>query len=464
MHLEFHGAARTVTGSRHLVVAGGHKSLLDCRLFQGRREESDHLNRNFGFDPKEIDAVVMSHAHIDHSGALPSLVKQGFKGCIHGTLATADLLTVMLRDSAYIQEKDIEYVNKRRKKKGEPPKEPLYGLVDAENTLELLEGHRYHHPQQIVPGITATYYDAGHILGSSVVSLDITEGNDRRTLVFSGDLGRKDLPILKDPETPPEADTLIIESTYGDREHRPVAMVAERLEKLINRVFNQKGKLIIPAFAVGRTQELVYVISQLLRDGRIPGCCVYVDSPLAVNVTDIFDRHPETYDAEIRKILKETGDRFGFDLLEYVRSVDESKELNTQAGPFIVISASGMMEAGRVLHHLSNAVEDPNNVVLVVGYQAANTLGRRLVEGSSEVRIFGDTHPVRAEIVVMNEFSAHADRNELMSWVQDFRRKPTRAYVVHGDDSQSFPFAKRLHEDAEIQDVVVPEQGQRREV
>jgi len=463
LHIEFHGAARTVTGSRHLLFANGHKILLDCGLFQGKRQESERKNSKFDFDPHEIDAVVMSHAHIDHSGALPALVKRGFPGRVHGTLATADLLSVMLRDSAHIQEKDVEYVNKRRKKKGEPPKEPLYTMEDTEIALEHLDGHRYHSPIPVVPGVTATFYDAGHILGSAVVQLQITEGNEERTLVFTGDLGRNGLAIIRDPETPPEADALIIESTYGNREHKPVEQVDDKLAELINRVCAEKSKLIIPAFAVGRTQELVFAVSRLLRAGRIPGCSVYVDSPLAVNVTDIFGRHPETYDAEIQKVLKETGDPFGFDLLEYVRSVEESKELNTKPGPFIVISASGMMEGGRVVHHLANAIGDPKNVILVVGYQAAHTLGRRLVDGAEEVKMFGDTYKRRAEVVVMNEFSAHADKNGLMAWVEGFKRKPSRVFVVHGEDTQSGPFAARLRKDAGIPSVVIPEQGDREE-
>ncbi len=456
MHLEFHGAARGVTGSRHLLQANGHKILLDCGLFQGRREESERLNRKFGFNPREIDAVVMSHAHIDHSGALPSLVKNGFEGTIHATLATADLLTVMLRDSAKIQEHDIEYVNKKRKRKHEPPKEPLYTMEDAEEAIALVEGHRYHRPVPVVPGITATYYDAGHILGSSTVQLEITEGNEKRVLVFSGDLGRKHLPILRDPETPPEADALIIESTYGDREHAPIEDVDDRLAGIINRVHAEKGKLIIPAFAVGRTQELVYSIARLIRAKRIPPSGVYVDSPLAVNVTDIFARHPECFDAEIRAVLRRTGDPFGFDLLEYVRSVEESKALNLRKGPFIVISASGMMEGGRVLHHLKNAVGDPANLILIVGYQAVHTLGRRIQDGADEVRIFGEPHERKAQVEVMNEFSAHADRNELMAWVREFKRMPEKAFVVHGEESQSLAFAERLHDDAGIGEVVVP--------
>ena len=464
MHLTFHGAARSVTGSRHLLQVDGKKILLDCGLFQGRREESDRLNARFGFDAHDIDAVVMSHAHIDHSGALPLLVKQGFRGTIHATLATADLLTLMLRDSASIQERDVEWLNKRRRKKGEKPKAPLYTMEDAEDALAQLEGHRYHRPIHVLPGVTVTYYDAGHILGSSVVQLELAEGHEKRTLVFSGDLGRKHLPIIRDPQTPPEADTLIIESTYGDRVHAPVEEVDDRLAGLINRVFAARGKLIIPAFAVGRTQELVYAISRLMRAKRIPGCCVYVDSPLAVNVTEVFKRHPECYDAEIRQVMRDTGDPFGFELLEYVRQVEESKRLNTQKGPFIVISASGMVETGRILHHVRNAIEDPKNMILIVGYQAAHTLGRRLVDGADEVRIFGEPHLRRAEVVVMNEFSAHADKNELMSWVSEFKRMPARAFVVHGEESQSLPFAKRLRTEAGIGEVTVPEMRDEGEV
>jgi len=463
MHLEFHGAAKTVTGSRHLFVANKHRILLDCGLFQGRRAESDLHNADFGFDPAGIDAVVMSHAHIDHSGALPSLVKGGFKGTIHATLATADLLTLMLRDSAHIQEKDVEFLNKRRARKGEPPKEPLYTIEDAENALGQLEGHRYHHPVEVVPGVKAFFYEAGHILGSSVVHLEIQEGAERRQLVFTGDLGRKNMPILRDPETPPEADALIIESTYGDREHDPIERVDEKLAGIIGRVFARRGKLIIPAFSVGRTQELVYAISRLMRAGRIPGCCVYVDSPLAVNVTEVFAKHPETYDAEIRKVLRQTGDPFGFGLLEYVGSVEESKALNEKQGPFVVISASGMIEAGRILHHVRNGIEDARNVILIVGYQAAYTLGRRLVDGAKEVKIFGEPHVRKAEVVVMNEFSAHADRNELMAWVSGFKRKPAKAFVVHGEERQSLPFAERLRREAGVRSVIVPEIRQKEE-
>ena len=462
MHLEFHGAARSVTGSRHLLIVNGHRVLLDCGLFQGRREESDRLNRDFGFSPSEVDAVVLSHAHIDHSGALPALVKHGFRGSIHGTLATADLLSVMLRDSAMIQEKDVEFLNRHRR--GGPPREPLYGMEDADRTLERVHGHPYHEPISIVPGVTATFYDAGHLLGSAIVVLKIDEGGVKKTLAFTGDLGRKNVPILRDPEAPTDVvNTLIIESTYGDREHAPIVEVEDRLVDLVQRIMARKGKVIIPAFAVGRTQELVYTMARLLRAGRIPGCAVYVDSPLAVDVTEVFRRHPEAYDAEIRKILEDTGDPFGFRLIQYVRSVEESKALNTLSGPFIVISASGMAEQGRILHHLRNGIEDPRNVVLIVGFQAANTLGRRLVEGAKDVRIFGETFERKAEVVVMNEFSAHADRVELLQWVNRLKQKPERAFAVHGEESQSLAFAKYLRE-AGIPQAEAPKLGDRVEL
>ena len=456
MHIEFHGAARCVTGSRHLLVANGQKILLDCGMVQGKRSESDRRNRDLGFSCAEVDAVVLSHAHIDHSGALPGLVKHGFTGSIHATLATADLCSVMLLDSARIVERDIDYVNRRRARKGEPPKAPFYAVADAENAIAQLEGHRYHHPVPVGPGITATFYDAGHILGSAVVQLDVEENGRRRTLVFTGDLGRKNVPILRDPETPPAADALIIESTYGNREHAPIEQVDDRVSGLIHRVLGRGGKLIIPAFAVGRTQELVFSIARLMRAKRIPPCEVFIDSPLAVNVTEIFARHPECYDAEIRRVLRDSGDPFGFRLLQYTRSVEESKALNDKPGPFLVISASGMCEGGRILHHLKNGIESDNNCVLIVGYQAAHTLGRRLVDRLEEVNIFGEPYARNAEIEVMNEFSAHADKNDLMRWVGDFARKPEKVFVVHGEDDQSLPFAERLRTDAGIREVVVP--------
>ncbi|HUS68071.1 MAG TPA: MBL fold metallo-hydrolase [Kofleriaceae bacterium] len=456
MDIRFCGAAREVTGSRHLLTVGGRRVLLDCGLYQGRRAEAWTRNTSFGFDPASLDAVVLSHAHIDHSGALPMLARAGFRGRVHATLATADLLEVMLRDSASIQERDAEDVTRRRGRRGEAPVEPLYRIADAETILAQVVAHAYHTPIEVVPGVRATFYDAGHILGSAVVALELAEEGRSRTLVFSGDLGRRNLPVLRDPETPPHADVLLIESTYGARLHKPVELIDEKLADVVARVTARGGKLIVPAFSVGRTQELCFSLARLLRAGRIPKVAIHVDSPLAVNVSEVFARHPECYDAEVAEVLRTTGDPFGFDLLHYIQTRDESIALNRAPGPFIVISASGMCEAGRVLHHLKNSIEDPKNAVLIVGYQAEHTLGRRLVEGAPEVRIFGEPHPRRAEVIVMNEFSAHADRDELLTWVRGFRRTPSQAFVVHGEEAQALPFAASLTAEGGIAEATVP--------
>jgi metallo-beta-lactamase family protein len=464
MQIRFCGAARQVTGSRHLLEVGGKRILLDCGLVQGRRSEADARNRDFGFDPRDIDAVVLSHAHIDHSGALPSLVARGYAGAVHATLATAELAGIMLLDSGNIQENDAESLNRRRAKKGEPPLQPLYTVEDARRAGERLVAHAYHQLVPVVPGVTATFYDAGHILGSAVVSLEIEDQGRKRTVVFTGDLGRKGLPILRDPETPDAADALLIESTYGDRLHAPIEQVDRKLGDLINRVVARRGKVIVPAFAVGRTQELCFALSRLLRGGHIPEVAIYVDSPLAVNVTEVFARHPECFDAEIADVLEQTGDPFGLEKLHYLRTRDESVALNRLPGPFLVLSASGMCEAGRILHHLKNGIGDPRNVILIVGYQAEHTLGRRLVEQAEVVKIFGEPYERRAEVVVMNEFSAHADRDELLAWVGRFRRKPRQVFVVHGEEAQSLPFAATLAREAGIPEVVVPHLGEIHEI
>ena len=460
MQLRFCGAARQVTGSRHLLEVGGRRILLDCGLVQGRRSEAEARNRDFGFDPAAIDAVVLSHAHIDHSGALPALVARGFAGRVHATLATADLAGIMLLDSGNIQENDAEVATRRRAKKGEPPVVPLYTIDDARRAAQHLTAHPYHQPVPVVPGVTATFYDAGHILGSAVVSLEVEEEGRARTIVFTGDLGRRGLPILRDPETPEEADALLIESTYGDRLHAPIEQVDRKLADLINRVVARRGRVIVPAFAVGRTQELCFALSRLLRAGHIPEIAIYVDSPLAVNVTEVFARHPECFDSEIADVLKQTGDPFGLGKLRYLRTREESMALNQLARPFLVISASGMCEAGRILHHLKNGIGDPRNAILIVGYQAEHTLGRRLVDRAEVVKIFGEPYERRAEVVVMNEFSAHADRAELLAWVGRFRRKPSRVFVVHGEEDQSLPFAAALAAEEAIPSVVVPHLGE----
>lgn len=460
MQIRFCGAARQVTGSRHLLEVGGRRVLLDCGLVQGRRQEAEARNRDFGFDPRAIDAVVLSHAHIDHSGALPSLVAGGFAGAVHATLATADLAGIMLVDSGKIQEGDAESVNRRRARRGEPPVAPLYTIEDARRAAERLVAHPYHRAVPVVPGVTATFYDAGHILGSAVVSLEVEDRGEKRTVVFSGDLGRRGLPILRDPETPEAADALLIESTYGNRRHAPIEAVDHKLAELINRVVARRGRVIVPAFAVGRTQELCFALSRLLRGGHISEVAIYVDSPLAVNVTEVFARHPECFDSEIADVLRQTGDPFGLEMLRYLRTREESMALNHARGPFLVISASGMCEAGRILHHLRNGIEDPRNAILIVGYQAEHTLGRRLVEQAEVVKIFGEPYERRAEVVVMNEFSAHADRDDLLAWVGRFRRRPGRVFVVHGEEDQSLPLAAALEAEVAIPSVVVPRLGE----
>ncbi len=446
MQITFHGAARSVTGTRHLIEANGHRILLDCGLVQGSRDEAERANREYPFDPASIDAVVLSHAHIDHSGALPVLVKRGFRGQIHSTLATADLASWMLRDSAHIHEKDAEFANKRMAKRGNrrPRREPLYTLEDAEAALARFAGHEYYQPFSVVPGVTATLHDAGHILGSAIVRLDISEDGQDRSIVFSGDLGRPHLPIIRDPDRVEADDILIMESTYGDRTHDLIAAAADRLAALIHVLVQRRGKMIIPAFAVGRTQEIVYELMQLFRDRRIPEIPVYVDSPLAVNVTEVFSQHPECYDADIREVLAGPGDPFGLHRMHYIQDVQESMALNAAPGPCIIISASGMMEAGRILHHLRNSIEDPRNAILIVGFQAENTLGRRLLRGDKVVNIFGEPHPVRADVFVMNEYSAHADREELLAWFHANHGTPKEVFVVHGEEEQSQAFAERL--------------------
>jgi metallo-beta-lactamase family protein len=449
MQITFHGAARSVTGTRHLVEANGYRVLLDCGLVQGRRDEAERANREYPFDPSSIDAVVLSHAHIDHSGALPAIARHGFRGQVHATLATADLANYMLRDSAHIQEKDAEFANKRMAKRGNrrPKREPLYTLPDAERVLQSFAGHEYYRPFPVAPGITAVFHDAGHILGSAIVRLDITENGQDRSIVFSGDLGRPHLPIIRDPDRVEVNDVLIIESTYGDRTHEPLETASDRLAAIVHLLVQRQGKLIIPAFAVGRTQDIVYELMQLFRAGKIPEVPVYVDSPLAINVTEVFGRHPECYDAGIRGVLAGPGDPFGLHRMHYLLDVRESMALNTAPGPCIIISASGMMEAGRVLHHLRNSVEDPRNAILIVGFQAENTLGRRLLRGDKVVNIFGEPHPVRAEIFVMNEYSAHADSEELHTWFHANHGTPREVFVVHGEEEQSQAFAERLAKD-----------------
>jgi metallo-beta-lactamase family protein len=466
MHLQFQGAARTVTGSMHMVTVGGLTILLDCGTFHGRRGESVERNNTFPFQPSTISAVVLSHAHIDHSGNLPTLVKQGFRGPIFCTPATQSLCEVMLRDSAFIQEKDAEYISKKRRHKNLPPIMPLYTEDDVDATIKLFSGVQYSETFEVTEGITCRFEDAGHILGSASVALLLREGTVNVRLAFTGDLGRPHLPILRDPvfiDDGEGTDYLISESTYGGRFHSAVTEMKDQLLGPLLRATERRGKVIIPAFSVGRTQEIVYMLHILHQEGKLQKIPVYVDSPLSVNVTEVFRNHPECFDDETLAILfdSENNDPFGFANLTYIRDVEESKKLNEAVGPCIIIAASGMCEAGRVLHHLANSIGNPKNMVLIAGYQAENTLGKKLVLKEPEVNIFGEPHTLRAEVVVLNSYSGHADRNELLAYIRQFdRRQMRQVFLVHGDLDQAEMLSAGLH-GAGFEEVSIPVRGQK---
>jgi metallo-beta-lactamase family protein len=446
MRILFAGAARTVTGSRHLLEFDGTRLLLDCGLYQGRRQESNERNRNLPFDPRKVDAMILSHAHIDHAGNIPTLVKQGFRGSIFSTPATRDLCSVMLRDAAHIQEADAEFLNRKHRDQTQEPIIPLYTEEDALNALSHFRTMGYHRPATVLPGVNCTFLDAGHVLGSAIVQLDIDRAPDRLRLVFSGDLGRQSMAILRDPEIPERPDVLLVESTYGDRLHSPMAGMEEQLTQVVNRVVQRKGKILVPSFSLERTQEFVYALHRLTVAGAIPPIPIYVDSPLSVRITEVFKLHPECFDEETRAFMRQNGDPFGFENLHYVSTAEDSKALNGMEGPMMIIAASGMCEAGRILHHLRNAVEDARNMVLIIGYQAEHTLGRRIAERQSEVKIFGVERPLEAEVVVMDSFSAHADRDDLLDFVTRCRANLKKTFVIHGEESQSLALAKRLTE------------------
>jgi metallo-beta-lactamase family protein len=464
MKLTFWGAAGTVTGSMHLIEAGGRRYLLDCGLYQGRRKDADQKNRNLPFPGSSIDAVVLSHAHIDHSGNLPTLVHNGFSGPIYSTPATIDLCNWMLRDTAFIQEKDAEFLNKRRDKRKQMGMEngvvePLYTMEDAERTLPLFQPVPYHSPHLLGPDLTYLPYDAGHILGSSFLLLEHADEGKRVRLLYSGDIGRPNLPIIRDPEQPPACDYLILESTYGGRLHKDVGHVVNKLAAVVTRTAARGGRIIVPSFAVGRTQQLVLLLHQLANEKRIPNIPIYVDSPLAINVTEVHRNHPECFDDETRAYLTDGEDPFGFRRLQYVRDAADSKKLNDLHGPMVIISASGMAEQGRILHHLRNNIEDPRNTVLITGFQAQDTLGRKLVEKWPEVRIFGEPMRVRADISSLDELSGHADQRELLEWIKPIAAGVRKVFLVHGEPQQSATFASLLRSNYGM-DAIVASPGQ----
>ncbi len=446
IRIKFMGGVRTVTGSRHLITCDCVKVLVDCGLFQGRRDEAFEKNSAFSFEPEDVDALVLSHAHIDHCGNIPSLVKMGFRGRIVATDATRDLCTAMLPDSGHIQEEDIKYVNKIHKRKGLPPRRPLYTKEDAEKSLEFFSGHPYRQKINIADGASVTFFDAGHVLGSAIPSLELSDGKKPIHIAYAVDLGRNNVPILRDPETPPDIDYLFLESTYGGRTHPSIDETKDKLAEIVNETVEHGGKIIIPSFALERTQVVAYYLNQLIGENRIPEIPIYIDSPLAVNITEVFLRHPECYDDEMYRLFLSGADPLGCNRFKYIKDVNASKRLNEEPGPMIIISASGMCEAGRILHHLKNNIGDPKNTVLVVGYMANDTLGRRIVERDKEVKIFGMNFDLRARVAVINAFSAHADRNDLLDFVRPLKKRIKRIFIVHGDEDQSKKLCKLLEE------------------
>lgn len=445
MNITFHGAAQTVTGSQHLLTLNGRRLLLDCGLYQGKRAEAWQRNRELPFDARRLDAVILSHAHIDHSGNLPSLAKAGYRGPIYATPATRDLCEHMLRDSARIQESDVAFANKRARERGEPAEaEALYTEEDAAAALELFQTRGLNQPFDVAPGVTATFYEAGHILGSAMLVLEIDEAGRRSRLAFSGDIGRIGLPILRDPTFLSDVDYAIMESTYGTKTHRPPEEAEAEFQTLVQATVARGGKIIVPAFAVGRSQEIVFALHKMIDQRLIPPIPVFVDSPLAVNASAVFKKHAELFDEETRAVLRRDGDAFGFGSLTYTRSVEESKAINDHRGPLAVISASGMCETGRILHHLRNNIEDPRNTVLIVSWQAPYTLGRRLADREPEVKIFGEWYKLRAQVATINGMSGHAGRDLLIRWAAGLKPRVKNLFLVHGEPESSAALAEAL--------------------
>lgn len=467
MKIQFCGAAQTVTGSQHLLEINGKKILLDCGMSQGKREESFQINRHFLFDPAELHCVILSHAHIDHAGNLPTLFAKGFTGRIYCTSATRDLCSIMLQDSAYIQQKDTEFVNKRRAKRHEPLFNPLYTIDDARSVLEDFEAFPYN-KKIFIDGldnkVAVTFIEAGHILGSSQVLLDIEENGKKFKLGFTGDLGRYHLPILKDPDFLGNVDILLTESTYGGRTHHNAELIESELEDAIKEAVELGGKIIVPSFSVGRTQELVYALTELEAAGKIPKFPIFIDSPLTVNATDIFKLHPECFDKETVDYLANGVNVFGLDNVEYIKDVNDSKKLNDFQGTCMIISASGMCEAGRILHHLANNISNNKNVIMIIGFMAENTLGRRIVEAKdvpgTKVKIFGEEYKIKAKIRVLNAFSGHADQNELIAYLNKFDKNILKKlFLVHGEPEGQKILEEELRKNG-FKNIFIPRRGE----
>lgn len=471
MKIKFCGADQTVTGSQHLLEINGKKILLDCGLYQGKREESYDINRNFLFDPEELHCVILSHAHIDHSGNLPMLYSKGFTGDIYTTGASRDLCSIMLLDSAHIQENDVKYVNKKRLRNNLKPFKPLYRMEDAKKVLGNFKTVSYHKKfciDGLCEKVTVEYFDAGHILGSAMMVLEIQENGRNFKFAFTGDIGRPGLPILKDPEFIGDVQFIISESTYGGRSHDKSNMMDGQLGEVLKEAISRGGKIIIPAFSVGRTQEIIYSLSKLFDSNAIERIPVFIDSPLSTKATDIFKIHPECYDSEFSDMIINGKEIFELPNLRYVKDVEESKSLNSLKESCVIISASGMAESGRVLHHLKNNIEDSNSTILIVGFMAQHTLGRRIIESRNEidpvVRIYGEEYKVNAKVVVLNSFSAHADKDELHDYFDKFDRKILeKIFLVHGEPDQQEIFRNTL-KGMNFKDVEIPFRGQEFEV
>jgi metallo-beta-lactamase family protein len=446
MQIQFFGAAQTVTGSQTVITVNGKKILLECGLFQGRRQEAYDRNLNFKFDPSSIDVVILSHAHIDHSGNLPNLVKHGFKGSIYATPPTIDLCKIMLRDSAFLQMKDLEWVNKIKERNKEPIIHPLYTIEDVEATMDHFVGIDYDREFTIAPNVQVMFREAGHILGSAGIHLEITEQNKTYKLGFTGDIGRPDMPINRDPNVLRELDLLIMETTYGNRLHGSYNDVEEEFADIIRYTASTGGKVIIPSFAVGRTQHVVYVLHKLFDQNRIPDMPIFVDSPLACDATDVFRKYPEYLDRETKRVfLLDHEDPFGFRRLTYIHDAQDSKKLNSMAFPAVIISGSGMAEGGRILHHLKNNIDNPKNLILFVGYAAKETLARKIMDGNREVKIFGEGHVVKSKIKIVDAFSAHADRRELLDYIDlNSPERLKHIFLIHGEQDQAMPFKDAL--------------------
>lgn len=456
MRIHFLGGADTVTGSQHIIEANGAQVLRDCGMFQGRRAESDLINRTLPFRATSVTAMELSHAHVDHCGNIPTLVNQGFTGTIWATKATCEITAIMLRDSARIQEQDAAYLNQKTNRKGLPPIVPLYTSAEAERAIELFRSQGYHEPRALASGIDVTTYEAGHILGSALSHYTVTEGGRTARVGFAVDLGRHNLPLIRDPEMLPPVDVLVSESTYGDRLHGAAIDAEKQLGDIVEKTFARGGKVIVPAFALERAQEIIYHLSKLILDGKIQRKPVYIDSPMAASITKIFDAHTPLMDDDYHRMKHEMGCLLCPPWVKFTSGAEESKAMTAMPGPYVVIAASGMCEHGRILHHLKAGIGDARNTVVIVGYQAEHTLGRRLVEGAQEVRIFGDLFARKAEVAVLDAFSAHADRNELLAYFRALR--PRKICLVHGETDQRAALAQAIR-DEKIAEVMLPKRG-----